>query len=162
MTSKATAGLRANAFAALVMFLAEFCLGTSLYGAVPESDHGRGLFAAFGAAIVSGPIFLTLHAVLGTLLVISTASLLVRAVAARAVPHVVISAVTVAATMTAWAAGSSVVNADSATAGLVMQLATAVALLCCALLLFLLPRPVVRLSDHDQRRSARQSTNQSA
>src|SRR5699024_1564692 len=121
-----------NAFATVVMLLVEFSLGTGLYGQAPASAHGQGLFGAFGSALVADSLLLTLHAALGTLLVVSAVSLLIRAVAARRAPTLVLSVVTCAAIMTAWAAGSSAVSTGSAAAGLTMQLATALALLCGA------------------------------
>src|SRR6266700_7542307 len=50
-------GLRANSFAALVMLLIEFGLGSwvNLYAHLPAADHGRGTFAAFADAIAKGP-----------------------------------------------------------------------------------------------------------
>ena len=63
-------GLRANALAATVMLLIQYCFGIAvgLYSVLPVSDHGKDLFGAFGAAVANGPVLLTLHAVLGTLL----------------------------------------------------------------------------------------------
>jgi hypothetical protein len=50
---------------------------------IPASDHGKGTFAAFGAAVADGPLALALHALLGTLLVVSAVTFVIRAVLAR-------------------------------------------------------------------------------
>lgn len=139
MTTTPIARLRTNAFAAVVMLLVEFSFGTGLYGQAPASAHGEGLFGAFGSALIDGPLLLTMHAILGSLLVISAVSLLVRAVALHRGLPLLLSVVICAAIVTAWMAGSATVSAGSAAAGLAMQLATAVALLCSALLLYLTP-----------------------
>lgn len=63
-------GLRANCFAGLVMLLFELGLGVAanLTAKLPATNTGRSLPAAFGAAITGGPVVLSVHAVLGTLL----------------------------------------------------------------------------------------------
>jgi hypothetical protein len=73
-------GLRANALAAVVMLLLAYCLGISvnLYSTRPASDPGKPLFAGFAAAAGNGPLLLSLHALLGTLLVITASAALVR------------------------------------------------------------------------------------
>jgi hypothetical protein len=62
--------LRANALAAVVMLLIQYCLGISvnLYSTLPAHDAGKSLFAGFTSAVGDGPLILSLHALLGTLL----------------------------------------------------------------------------------------------
>ena len=50
-------GLRANALAAVVMLLIQYCLGISvnLDSTLPASDHGKSLFGGFPAAVGNGP-----------------------------------------------------------------------------------------------------------
>src|SRR5262249_21308620 len=66
-------GLRANALAAVVMMLIQYSLGISvnLYSTLPASDHGKSLFPGFAAAVGKGPALVTLHALLGTFLLIT-------------------------------------------------------------------------------------------
>jgi hypothetical protein len=66
------------------MLLVQYCLGISvnLYSTLPASDHGKSLFAGFTSAVGDGPLLLSLHALLGTLFLI-TASVLGREMAER-------------------------------------------------------------------------------
>ncbi len=58
--ARRASGLRASAFAAVVMLIIEYCLGiwVNLYARLPASDHGKGVFAAFGGAVADGPVAL--------------------------------------------------------------------------------------------------------
>lgn len=80
--SRRPAGLRTNAFAALVMLLIELVLGmwVNLFATIPSADGGTGFLGAFVGAISNGPVGLSLHAILGTLLVVSATAAVVRAV----------------------------------------------------------------------------------
>jgi hypothetical protein len=131
-------GLRANAFSAVVMLLLEYCLGiwVNLYAQIPESDHGKGIFAAFGAAVADGPVALALHALLGTLLLATAISLVVRAALARKAAATVIGAVALLAVIAAWLSGARFTGdaADGASFG--MAMATAVAEFGYVIILF--------------------------
>ena len=65
--------LRVNSFAALVILLIEIGvgIGVNLFATLPTDDAGKSLFAAFGTAVTNGPLVLTLHALLGTIILIS-------------------------------------------------------------------------------------------
>jgi hypothetical protein len=78
-------GLRNNVLAGLLMLVLEYGLGiwTNLYANLPASDHGKATFAAFAGAVAHGPIGLTLHALLGTLLIVTAISVVVRAALIR-------------------------------------------------------------------------------
>jgi hypothetical protein len=80
--------LRANALSAVVMLLIQYCLGISvnLYSTVPASDHGKSVFAGFTAAVVDGPVVLTLHAILGILLLITALAARIRSLRSGAPP----------------------------------------------------------------------------
>jgi hypothetical protein len=132
-------GLRANAIAAVVMLLIEYCLGTSvnLYSTLPASDPGRSLFAGFTSAVGGGPLLLSLHALLGTLLLITASVALVRSLRLGAPPPIALTAVAVLAIIVAWLAGSEFVGHMKNATSLTMALATAVAILCYALVIFL-------------------------
>ena len=131
-------GLRPNSFSAVVMLLVEYGLGiwVNLYAKIPASDHGKGAFAAFGAAVADGPVALALHALLGTLLLATAIALIVRAVLARKAATTVIGAVALLAIIAAWLSGARFTGeaADGASFG--MAMATAVALLCYVIILF--------------------------
>jgi hypothetical protein len=134
--------LRANSFAAVVMLLVELGLGlgVNLYANLPTSDHGKGLFAAFGRAVTGGPLVLTLHAVLGTLLLITGISAVVRASLTGRTPLITAAGVALLAILAAWASGARFVGDMGNAPSLTMGLATGLALLCYATILFIAPR----------------------
>lgn len=63
------------------MLLIHYCLGISvnLYSILPASDHAKSLFAGFTTGVGEGPLLLSLHALLGTLLLITATAAVVRA-----------------------------------------------------------------------------------
>jgi hypothetical protein len=141
-------GLRPTCFAAAVMLLAEYGLGiwVNLYGQIPAADHGKGTFAAFGAAVADGPVALALHALLGTVLLVTAIALIVRAVLARKVATTVIGAVALLAIIAAWLSGARFTGDAAAGASFGMAMAAAVALLCYVIILF-----VPRLAEGTER-----------
>jgi hypothetical protein len=128
--TRPTAGLRANAYAAVVMLLLTYGLGmwVNLYGQLPASDHGAGLLAAFTHAVTRGPIGLSIHAVLGTLLLASAISAVVRAARARRPALIVLAALGLLAVSGAWISGARFVGTDEELSSLSMAIATGVAL----------------------------------
>ena len=152
LVARRITGLRANALAAVVMLLIQYCLGiaVNLYSTLPAGDHGKSLFPAFGSAVGDGPLLLTLHAILGTLLVITAATVVVRSTRLTAPPLVALSTVALVAIIAAWLSGSEFVGHMKNGSSLAMALATALAILCYALAIFLLglsPRPRPREDD---------------
>jgi hypothetical protein len=133
--TKRITGLRTNAFAALVGLLIEFVLGTTLYGQVPKDAHGRGLFGAFDEVVISGPVLLILHAVVGTLIVVSAATAVVRAILIRNPGFIALMSVAFLAVLLAWFAGSAFANTLAPTAARAMEWSTAGALLLYAIVL---------------------------
>jgi hypothetical protein len=132
-------GLRANALAAVVMLLIQYCLGISvnLYSTLPASDHGKSLVGGFPAAVGNGPVLLTLHAILGTLLLITALAALIRSLRLGA-PPIPLTALALLAICTAWMSGSEFIGHQKNGASLTMALATALAILCYTLVIFLL------------------------
>ena len=120
------------------MLLIEYGLGlwVNLYAQIPASDKGKGTFAAFGGAVANGPVALTLHALLGTLLLVTAVTLVIRAVLARKAATTVTGTVALLAIIAAWLSGARFTGdaADGASFG--MAMATAVALLCYVIVLF--------------------------
>ena len=135
-----TGGLRANALAAVVMLLLQYCLGisVSLYSTLPASDPGKSLFAGFTAGVGDGPLLLSFHALLGTLLLITALAAVVRSSRLGATPPIALTAVALLAIIIAWLAGSEFVGHMKNGTSLTMALATAVAILCYTLVIFLL------------------------
>jgi hypothetical protein len=137
-TTRTGRGLRPNSFAAAVMLLLEYGLGiwVNLYANIPAADRGKGIFAAFGAALANGPVGLALHALLGTLLLVTAIILAIRAVVARMAATIAISVVALLAIITAWLSGARFTGAGADGASFAMALATGVALLCYVIILF--------------------------
>jgi hypothetical protein len=135
-------GLRSNSLAAIVMLLAEFGLGqgVSLYAGPPASDHGKGLLAAFGGAVTDGPVVLVLHALLGTLLLVTGVAAVARAVLVRRMPLIAAAGTALLAILVAWLSGARFAGHTNDGASLAMALATGLALLCYAVILFIAPR----------------------
>jgi hypothetical protein len=132
-------GLRANALAAVVMLLIQYCLGISvtLYSTLPVHDVDKSLFTGFASAVGDGPLLLSLHALLGTLLLVTASVALVRSVRLGATPPIALTAVALLVIVAAWLAGSEFVGHMKNGTSLAMALATAVAILCYALMIFL-------------------------
>jgi hypothetical protein len=139
-TGSTARGLRANALAGLIMILVEYSLGISvnLYSTLPTGDSGKSGFAGLGAAIGNGPLLVTLHALLGTLLLGTGVAAVVRAARLRARGLIALSGGALLATLVAWASGSEFIGHQDNGASLAMALAAAVAMLCYALIVFML------------------------
>jgi hypothetical protein len=132
------AALRANALAAIVMLLLEYGLGIwmNLEGHVPGADQGVGFWAAFLDSITRGPLGLTLHAVLGTLIIITSIGLAMRSIATKRWSWSVLALVAFIAVLLAWLSGVLFVSSGDSEPSLVMALWTGVALLCDVLIVF--------------------------
>jgi glycerol-3-phosphate acyltransferase PlsY len=122
------------------MMLIQYSLGISvnLYSTLPASDHGKSVFSGFAAAVGKGPALLALHAVLGTLLLITASVALVRSLRVGATSLSALTAIALLAIIIAWLSGSAFVSNETNGASLAMALATAVAILCYSLLVFLI------------------------
>lgn len=134
-----TRGLRRATLAALVILLVQYGFGmyTNLYATVPAADHGHGL----GAVISHGPASLSVHAVLGMLLILAAVGLVVQAALARSWVVLVPAAVALAAIIGAFAQGVSFASGGHAAASMAMAALAGVAVLCYAIALYLLPAP---------------------
>jgi hypothetical protein len=133
-------GLRRASFAAFVILLVQYGLGmyTNLYVTVPGSDHGQGL----GTAISNGPAVLSLHAVLGLLLVLAAIGVLVQAIIVRRWAVLTAAVIALAAVIGAAFAGAGFVGGtQAASASMSMAVLTGVAMLCYAIVVYLLPSP---------------------
>jgi hypothetical protein len=141
LTTRPTAGLRANAYAAVVLLVLTYGLGmwVNLYGHLPAGDHGSGLLAGFLHALTRGPLGLSIHVVLGTLLLASAISALVRAARARRPALTVWAALGLLAVSGAWLSGTRFVGTGEELSSLSMALAAGAALLAYTTILLLTP-----------------------
>jgi hypothetical protein len=132
--------LRGASMGALVMLILQFAVGmiVNLYATLPAGDNHAGLFPAIGKALADGPAALTVHAVLGLLLIVSAVTLLIRAAACRQVPVIVVSAIGLLAILVAAISGARFVGNGLNSASISMAIATAVAMLCYAVSLYVL------------------------
>jgi hypothetical protein len=145
LTASRVSGLRRASFAAFVMLVVQFGLGiyVNLYVTVPSADHGHG----FGQAIANGPAGLTLHIMLGLLLILAALGFLVQAILARQPALIAAAVLGLLAMIGAAASGSGFTGSGRDSASMVMAGLAAVGLLCYGTSLFLLPRP--RADGHD-------------
>jgi hypothetical protein len=145
VTARRISGLRRAGFAAFVMLVVQFALGiyVNLYVTVPSADHGHG----FGQAIANGPAGLTLHIMLGLLLILAALGFLVQAILARWRALIAAAVIGLLAMIGAAASGSAFTGSGKDGASMAMALLAAVGLLCYGASLFLLPRP--RTGGHD-------------
>ncbi|MBV9279732.1 MAG: hypothetical protein JOZ41_06600 [Chloroflexi bacterium] len=129
--------LRTNAFAVLVMLLVEFSLGmwVNLEAKVPASDHGTNLALAIVRAILDGPVGLSLHALLGLLLVVGATAALIRAVRVGEARWTAPAGLGLASVILAALSGARFVGTAQDGASLAMALFAALAMLSYALIL---------------------------
>jgi heme A synthase len=132
--------LRGASMGALVMLIVQFAVGmiVNLYATLPAGDHNAGFWSAIGRALADGPAALTVHAILGLLLIVSAVALLGRAIACRQVPVIVVSAIGLLAILFAAVSGAKFVGNGLNSASISMAMATAVAMLCYAVSLYVL------------------------
>jgi hypothetical protein len=141
LTPSRISGLRRASFATFVMLVVQFALGiyVNLYVTVPSGDHAHG----FGQAIANGPVGLTLHIVLGLLLILAALGFLVQAILARLPTLIAAAVLGLLAIIGAAGSGSAFTGTGEDAASIAMALLAAVGLLCYGASLFLLPRPTV-------------------
>jgi hypothetical protein len=134
-----TAGLRRASLAALVLLLVQYGIGigVNLYVTVPAADRGHSI----GTAISNGPGALTVHIVLGLLLILAAAGLVVQAIRARHRGVIVTSVIGLLALVGAAAQGAAFVGKSHPSASMTMAILTGVALLCYGISLYLLGSP---------------------
>ena len=139
LTARRVSTLRRAGFAAFVMLVVQFAIGiyVNLYVTVPGADHGHG----FGQAIANGPAGLTVHIVLGLLLIVAALGFVVQAILARQPALIAAAVLGLLAMVGAAAAGSSFTGSGRNGASMAMAALAAVGLLCYGTSLFLLPRP---------------------
>lgn len=144
-------GLRPNAFAVAVLILIQYGLGmwVNLFATIPASDHGNGAFAAFGAAVAHGPLGLTLHALVGTLLLLGAIAFVIRAALARKTAATVLGSIGLLAIIGAWVNGALFVGNGANGSSFGMAMAAALALLCYMTILFRAGLAATRVNDNN-------------
>ncbi|HSZ38992.1 MAG TPA: hypothetical protein VK817_03450 [Trebonia sp.] len=133
-------GLRRASFAAFVILLVQYGFGmyTNLYVTIPGSDHGQGI----GQAISNGPAALSLHVVLGLLLILAAIGVFVQAIIARHWAVLAAGFIALVAIIGAAFAGSGFAGGtQAASASMSMAVLTGVAMLCYGIAVYLLPSP---------------------
>jgi len=132
-------GLRANSFAAVVILLVEYGLGiwVNLYGQLPASDHGASVATGFARAIYKGPVGLSVHALLGVILIVSALTAVVRAVLVRRPALIGATGVGLVAIVMAAFSGASFVGDASSSSSMGMAVAAGVAMAAYAVVLLL-------------------------
>ncbi len=130
--------LRGNTLGVLVMLVLQYSLGmwVNLEASVPSGDATAGFWGAFVGAITNGPLALTLHALLGTLLMVSAGILMWRALRIRQPLWLVLAVIGFLSLALAWITGARFTATGAATSSLFMALLTALALLCYVVILF--------------------------
>lgn len=135
--------LRGNSFGALVMLLIQYGLGiwVNLYGQIPASDHGSNVASGFARAISNGPVGLSIHAVLGVILLGAAAGALARAFRVRRTNLIVAAVVGLVCIVIAALSGSAFVGNGSNAASMSMADAAGLAIFAYAFILFFSARP---------------------
>jgi hypothetical protein len=87
--------------------------------------------------VADGPVGLALHALLGTLLLVTAIAFVIRAVLARRAAAIAIGVIALLAIITAWLSGARFTGAGTDSASFTMAMATGVALLCYVAVLFI-------------------------
>ena len=133
---------RAN-LGALVALIVQFTLGiaVNLYASSEDQSPGGGILTAIGRAISRGPVFLSLHVVVGLLLIGSAISLVIRAGIAHHRFTSVTSTIGLVAILGAAIAGAAFADRGRSGASMAMTIAGAIAVLCYAMNLFVLASP---------------------
>ena len=133
-SARQMAGLRRATLASFVLLVVQYAIGAgvNLYVGAPSGVHG------IGEAISRGPAALSVHVVLGLLLVLAAVGLVVQAVIAR---HWVLTATSVVgllALVAATLSGARFVENRLPSASMAMAVLTGVALLAYGANLYLL------------------------
>lgn len=115
----------------LIAILIQYGLGIgyNLYGTAPTANKKVEFF--------SSPL-LALHVILGTLLVITGIIMVVQSVRSKVRPSVILSSITLACILGAWASGDEFVQKGQAGLSMSMAMLAGVAMLCSAINIWVL------------------------
>jgi hypothetical protein len=142
MSPSRVKSLRRGNLSAFLLLLIQYGVGmyVALYVNVPAADKGSGL----GKAIGNGPALLTIHILLGLLLILSAIGVLVQAVLARHPVLIAAAVIGLIAMIGAAFEGSRFVSSLQDSASLGMAILTGVGLLCFGGSMYLLSAPRLR------------------
>lgn len=128
--------LRRASLASFVMLVIQFGIGmaVNLYVTVPKSDRGQGI----GHALSTGPWGITVHVIVGLLLLLSAIGLLVQSIMARRRVLIATAVIGLLSILGATMEGGAFVRNGQAEASLLMAVLTLVALLAYGFNLYLL------------------------
>jgi len=128
--------LRRAGVSAVVLLLIEYVvgIGVNLYVTVPRADQRHGL----GTALARGPAAISVHIVVGLLLLVAAVGLLVQAVLARLPAVAAASAIGLLAIGGAVFAGTDFVSSARPAASMTMAVLTGVAVLSYVVGIYLL------------------------
>jgi hypothetical protein len=131
--------LRANSFAATVILLIENGLGiwVNLYGHLSAPEHGASILTGFGRAVANGPVGLSIHALLGLVLIVSAVTAVVRSVLVRRAVFIMATSLGLVAIVVAASSAARFVRTGDNASSMAMALATCVAIGAYALVLFI-------------------------
>jgi hypothetical protein len=140
-TPRVINGLRLQLFIALLLLSIEIVLGiaVNLFVKVPAGDKGSSMFAGFAAAITAGPVSLAIHALVGTLIVLASISVLIRAISTRSGLQITLAIIGLLAVIGAWTSGAGFVGDGKDSASFSMATLTAIAIAAYASALFAVP-----------------------
>jgi hypothetical protein len=141
VTPRRFSGLRLQLFITIILLAIEIVLGitVNLFVKLPAGDKGTPWAAGFGAAITSGPVSLAVHAIVGTLIVLASISVLIRAITTRRALLIVLAIIGLIAVLSAWSSGTGFVGDGQDSASFSMATATALAIAAYATALFTIP-----------------------
>jgi len=124
----APAGLRRVCLATLITLVVQFSLGMvlNLYVPVPASDQ----HASYEQEIRTAPLALTIHVLIGLVLIGTAIAAAIRAIRMRDRPTIAMAAGGLAAIVGAFGAGELFVRNGQSSASLTMAILTGIALVC--------------------------------
>src|SRR5579863_421656 len=130
--------LRGQTFGAVVALVIQYGLGmwVNVYGHLPKSDHNKGLFDAFGRAVVNGPAGLSIHAVLGVVLLVMAIGVVVRSARLRRRLATVLGVIALISIVGAAVNGAGFVGSGANGDSFGMAISAGVALLSYVIALF--------------------------
>ncbi len=133
------AGLRRNVLGMIVLLIVQVGVGVAvnLYATVPRGDLHKGVGSALGRAISKGPVGLSLHAVLGLLLVVFAISIIIRGATMRRTPLLLLGVVGLLALAGAAMSGAAFVDKPTNAGSMSMTVLAGVATLAYVLILYL-------------------------
>jgi hypothetical protein len=133
-------GLQLTNLAATIMMLVQIALGFAVAQAVvvPSRDATSSVLTAVGRALSNGPVALTVHVVVGLILIIAALTVTARAVLVRQRLVLALSLIGLIAVVLANITGARFVGSSQDSASTAMEVLAVVALVCYLINLYIL------------------------